>query len=93
MPFLHVAVWPRAMSYATIIGKYHLSRTIGEGTFAKVKLAVNTETNKNVAIKIIDKKMVLQNELMGQVSGIYSSSCDSKCIPIFHSFHIVFYPI
>ncbi|KAG1326939.1 putative CBL-interacting protein kinase 32 [Cocos nucifera] len=55
------------MGYATSIGKYHLGRTIGEGTFAKVKLAVNTETNKNVAIKIIDKKMVLQNKLMHQV--------------------------
>ncbi|KAG1364105.1 CBL-interacting serine/threonine-protein kinase 21 [Cocos nucifera] len=55
------------MGYATSIGKYHLGRTIGEGTFAKVKLAVNTETNKNVAVKIIDKKMVLKNKLMYQV--------------------------
>ncbi|XP_026660453.2 CBL-interacting serine/threonine-protein kinase 21 isoform X2 [Phoenix dactylifera] len=55
------------MGFATSIGKYHLGRTIGEGNFAKVKLAVNTETNKNVAVKIIDKKMVLQNKLMYQV--------------------------
>lgn len=76
LPFFHGAVWPRGMGFATSIGKYHLGRTIGEGNFAKVKLAVNTETNKNVAVKIIDKKMVLQNKLMYQVSGLCSSSCD-----------------
>ncbi|RVW79728.1 CBL-interacting serine/threonine-protein kinase 21 [Vitis vinifera] len=43
------------MGVANNIGKYQLSRTIGEGTFAKVKLAVNTENGQYVAIKIIDK--------------------------------------
>lgn len=55
------------MGYPSIVGKYHLRRTIGEGTFAKVKLAVNMETNATVAVKIIDKAMVLQKELMHQV--------------------------
>ncbi|XP_073000619.1 CBL-interacting serine/threonine-protein kinase 21 isoform X2 [Typha latifolia] len=57
----------REMGFSTSVGKYHLGRTIGEGTFAKVKLAVNIETGKNVAIKIIDKKMVVQNNMMYQV--------------------------
>ncbi|WOL13486.1 CBL-interacting serine/threonine-protein kinase 21 isoform X2 [Canna indica] len=52
---------------ATTIGKYQLKRTIGEGTFAKVKLAVNRETNAYVAVKIIDKAMVVRNNLMYQV--------------------------
>ncbi|URE26469.1 NAF domain [Musa troglodytarum] len=55
------------MGYPTTIGKYHLKRTIGEGTFAKVKLGVDAETNANVAVKIIDKAMVVQNKLMYQV--------------------------
>ena len=34
------------------VGKYEIGKTIGEGTFGKVKLAVNTETNEKVAIKV-----------------------------------------
>ncbi|XAR66675.1 Non-specific serine/threonine protein kinase [Bertholletia excelsa] len=55
------------MGYANSVGKYHLGRTIGEGTFAKVKLAVNSENGQYVAIKIIDKHMVVENNLMCQV--------------------------
>ncbi|XP_058067904.1 CBL-interacting serine/threonine-protein kinase 21-like isoform X2 [Magnolia sinica] len=55
------------MGFATNIGKYQLGRTIGEGTFAKVKVAVNTETGHSVAVKIIDKQMVMDNKLMDQV--------------------------
>ncbi|RWR82613.1 CBL-interacting serine/threonine-protein kinase 21-like protein [Cinnamomum micranthum f. kanehirae] len=55
------------MGKAANIGKYQLGKTIGEGTFAKVKVAVNMETRENVAIKIIDKQMVISNRLMDQV--------------------------
>jgi hypothetical protein len=34
------------------VGKYEIGKTIGEGTFGKVKLAINTETNEKVAIKV-----------------------------------------
>eukprot|EP00794_Sanderia_malayensis_P020542 gene20542-22563_t len=37
------------------IGKYRLSKTIGKGNFAKVKLAKHLPTGREVAIKIIDK--------------------------------------
>jgi serine/threonine protein kinase len=57
------------MGYANTIGKYQLGRTIGEGTFAKVKLAVNTENGLYVAIKIIDKHMVVENNLTSQVKS------------------------
>ncbi|XP_027173346.1 CBL-interacting serine/threonine-protein kinase 21 isoform X1 [Coffea eugenioides] len=56
------------MGFSDKIGKYQLSRTIGEGSFAKVKLAINTTNGQYVAIKIIDKQMVLKNNLMQQVS-------------------------
>lgn len=55
------------MGCAANIGKYRLERTIGEGSFAKVKAAVNTETGQSAAIKIIDKQMVMDNKHMEQV--------------------------
>lgn len=38
-----------------ILGNYALGRTVGEGSFAKVKLATHRLTNQEVAIKIIEK--------------------------------------
>ncbi|XP_019057974.1 PREDICTED: CBL-interacting serine/threonine-protein kinase 21 isoform X6 [Tarenaya hassleriana] len=49
------------------MGKYKLGRTIGEGTFAKVKMAVDTTTGTYVAIKIIDKSLVVHKGLQSQV--------------------------
>ncbi|MBA0553795.1 hypothetical protein Golob_012944, partial [Gossypium lobatum] len=57
------------MGLATTIGKYQLGRTIGEGTFAKVKLAVDTTNGHHVAIKIIDKAMVLESNLKYQATN------------------------
>lgn len=54
----------------TRVGKYELGRTLGEGTFAKVKFATNTETGENVAIKILDKENVLKHKMIVQVSII-----------------------
>jgi len=51
----------------TRVGKYELGRTLGEGTFAKVKFARNIETAENVAIKILDKEKVLKHKMIGQV--------------------------
>jgi len=47
------------------VGKYEIGRTLGEGTFGKVKFAVNTETNEKVAIKILDKEKI-QKQNMGE---------------------------
>lgn len=49
------------------VGKFELGRTIGEGTFAKVKFAKNTETGEPVAIKILSKEKVLKHKLVDQV--------------------------
>ncbi|KAK4754887.1 hypothetical protein SAY87_008644 [Trapa incisa] len=40
------------------IGKFQFVRTIGEGSFAKVKLAPDSSNNQYVVVKIIDKRMV-----------------------------------
>ena len=42
----------------TRIGYYDIEKTIGEGNFAKVKLATHALTNAKVAIKIVDKRTV-----------------------------------
>lgn len=51
----------------TKVGRYELGRTLGEGSFAKVKFARNPQTNENVAIKILDKEKVLKHKMIGQV--------------------------
>ncbi|KAJ3116515.1 MAP microtubule affinity-regulating kinase 1 [Phlyctochytrium bullatum] len=38
------------------IGNYEIIKTVGEGSFAKVKLAIHRLTNEKVAIKVIDKE-------------------------------------
>ncbi|KAK4484258.1 hypothetical protein RD792_011484 [Penstemon davidsonii] len=49
------------------IGRYKVGRTIGEGTFAKVKFARNSENREPVAIKILDKDKVLKHKMAEQV--------------------------
>ncbi|XP_061363678.1 CBL-interacting serine/threonine-protein kinase 3-like [Gastrolobium bilobum] len=49
------------------VGKYDIGRTIGEGTFAKVKFARNSETGEAVALKILDKEKVLKHKMAEQI--------------------------
>lgn len=56
----------------TRVGKYELGRTIGEGTFAKVKFARNTDAGENVAMKIMAKSTILKHRMVDQVcSGVF----------------------
>lgn len=49
------------------VGKYEIGRTIGEGTFAKVKFAQNAETGESVAMKILDKEAILKHRMVDQI--------------------------
>ncbi|XXG45728.1 hypothetical protein AAC387_Pa02g0726 [Persea americana] len=49
------------------VGKYEVGRTIGEGTFAKVKFAQNTETGQSVAMKVLSKNTVLKHKMVDQI--------------------------
>ncbi|CAK9232434.1 unnamed protein product [Sphagnum troendelagicum] len=49
------------------VGKYEVGRTIGEGNFAKVKFAQNTETGESVAMKVLDKETVLEHKMVDQI--------------------------
>eukprot|EP00964_Phaeocystis_antarctica_P087186 scaffold55261_cov39-Phaeocystis_antarctica.AAC.1 len=50
------------------VGKYEIGRTLGEGTFGKVKYAVNSETAERVAIKILDKERIQQQPVWTRAS-------------------------
>ncbi len=52
----------------TRVGKYEIGKLLGEGTFAKVKLAKNKETGESVAIKVIDKEKILKHKMLEQVA-------------------------
>jgi carbon catabolite-derepressing protein kinase len=49
------------------IGAYHVIRTLGEGSFGKVKLAVHRTTNQQVALKIIARKKLISRDMAGRV--------------------------
>ena len=49
------------------VGKYQVGKTLGEGTFGKVKFALNTESEEAVAIKVLDKERIQQQEMGAQI--------------------------
>jgi len=49
------------------IGKYELGKTLGKGTFSKVKYGVDVETNAAFAIKIIDKQQLAKEHMEEQL--------------------------
>eukprot|EP00559_Dactyliosolen_fragilissimus_P005621 CAMPEP_0184870584 /NCGR_PEP_ID=MMETSP0580-20130426/38028_1 /TAXON_ID=1118495 /ORGANISM="Dactyliosolen fragilissimus" /LENGTH=114 /DNA_ID=CAMNT_0027372739 /DNA_START=67 /DNA_END=407 /DNA_ORIENTATION=+ len=49
------------------IGPYILGKGLGVGTFGKVKHATHSVTKKEVAIKIIDKQQIRQNNMANQI--------------------------
>ncbi|KAJ1690616.1 hypothetical protein LUZ63_014771 [Rhynchospora breviuscula] len=49
------------------VGKYEVGRTIGEGTFAKVKFAQNTETGESVAMKVLDRATIIKHRMVDQI--------------------------
>ncbi|XVF64935.1 hypothetical protein PTKIN_Ptkin09bG0206400 [Pterospermum kingtungense] len=49
------------------VGKYEIGRTIGEGNFAKVKFAQNTETGESVAMKVLDRSTIIKHKMVDQI--------------------------
>ncbi|KAH9800184.1 CBL-interacting serine/threonine-protein kinase 24 [Citrus sinensis] len=49
------------------VAKYEVGRTIGEGTFAKVRFAQNRETGESVAMKVLAKSTILKHRMVDQV--------------------------
>jgi len=51
------------------IGQYQLGRTIGEGKFGKVKVAVHLVTGDRMAVKIISKSLTHRHSSTGKEGG------------------------
>lgn len=49
------------------IGKYQIIKTLGEGSFGKVKLAEHSTTGQRVALKIINRKTLAKSDMQGRV--------------------------
>lgn len=49
------------------IGAYKVIRTLGEGSFGKVRLAVHVGTGQQVALKIIARKKLISRDMAGRV--------------------------
>lgn len=49
------------------IGAYKVIRTLGEGSFGKVRLATHIGTGQQVALKIIARKKLISRDMVGRV--------------------------
>ncbi|MCO5611394.1 hypothetical protein L7F22_065647 [Adiantum nelumboides] len=55
---------PCNVGMKTRVGMYELGRTLGEGTFAKVKYAKHMRTGRQYAIKILEKETIMKNKMV-----------------------------
>jgi len=75
-----IPAYPAAMSHndpppnpppqprtAQRFGQYNIIRTLGEGSFGKVKLAIHQTTGQKVALKIIGRKKLVNRDMAGRV--------------------------
>ncbi|KAM3261903.1 hypothetical protein ACQJBY_052542 [Aegilops geniculata] len=51
----------------TRVGPYELGKTVGEGSFAKVKIAKDTRNAATCAIKVLDRNHVLRHKMVEQI--------------------------
>ena len=52
-----------AINYKSLFDKYEIHKKIGKGKFGLVKLGINRETKKQVAVKIMAKKSMDKSDL------------------------------
>jgi len=68
---------------ATNVGHYVLGRTIGEGTFGKVKLGTHILTQEKVAVKILEKARI------ADVADVHRVAREIHILKIVHHSHVV----
>lgn len=49
------------------VGRYYLGKTLGEGSYAKVKYGQHVETGLPVAVKVLDKSQLIRKEMALQM--------------------------
>lgn len=58
---------PRQSKAYDRLGQYTMLKTLGEGSFGKVKLAVHTSSGQKVALKIISRRKLVTKDMAGRV--------------------------
>ena len=58
---------PKGSKAEQRIGQYTIMRTLGEGSFGKVKLAMHRISGQEVALKIISRKKLISRDMAGRV--------------------------
>jgi carbon catabolite-derepressing protein kinase len=49
------------------LGQYRIEKTLGEGSFGKVKLAVHQISGQKVALKIINRRRLVTRDMAGRI--------------------------
>ena len=49
------------------LGHYQVKKTLGEGSFGKVKLAVHRISGQEVALKIVSRRKLISRDMAGRV--------------------------
>lgn len=49
------------------LGQYKVVKTLGEGSFGKVKLAIHEVTGEKVALKIINRRKLVTRDMAGRI--------------------------
>ncbi|GJP78149.1 hypothetical protein CLOP_g8482 [Closterium sp. NIES-67] len=66
-PSSSTASGSHSKSKPRIVGRYELGRTLGQGSFAKVKLARDVKSMQQVAIKVMEKEKILKHKMADQI--------------------------
>ena len=52
----------------SIVGNYKIEKTIGQGTFGKVKLGTHILTGEKVAVKVLEKSRIKDKKDVERIS-------------------------
>ena len=58
---------PGSLRTANRLDQYRINKTLGEGSFGKVKLATHKVTGQEVALKIISRRKLISRDMQGRV--------------------------
>ena len=58
---------PRGSKGLERLGQYNVVKTLGEGSFGKVKLAIHQSTGQKVALKIISRRKLVTRDMAGRI--------------------------